>query len=460
MSQLSNPEISGEPRHNPDGSWEFPLYPWWRRALFLALVIAGGLWLAGAGIRVAWLTYELDSHSIANIEQALRHDAGNPDLYYRLGMVYALEPTDLNLSEAVKNLRKAADMNPRRWDFWLDLGKTCDYVGDTACSDEASARAVVLSPMAPALQWAVGNHYLLTNRQEKAFPFFHRLLEMDPDYLNPTFGLCLRATRDPQGIYAQVVPQGEDATPRFAYLMFLSSSADYESAMQIWGRMIAGPDRSPSLPQVKPFLDFLIDHNQLQDAGVVWNGLQRAGVIAAAASSEPGNLIYDGGFEGRRINTGFDWRASDSPNLALDFSNRSAHGGAQCLRIDFAIGRNADYDVVNQVVLVRPRTHYQLQGYVRSDAVTSSSGLRLRVAEMGCQDCPVQTSAATVGTTPWHLVEVEFVTQPQTQAVRISLWRPQDQQFSRDITGTVWLDDLTLRAVDAPGPDGKQGRTP
>ena len=163
--------------------------------------------LAWEAIRVARVTYQVDTVSIPDIQKALRQDPDNPDLVHRLGLVYSYNPTDINLSEAVKYLRQAVDLNPRRWDFWSDLGTTCDFVGDTACSDEAFERARVLNPMTPALQWALGNHYLLTNRQEKAFPYFRRLLDMDPDYLDATFRLCLRATRDPQAIYTEVVPQ-------------------------------------------------------------------------------------------------------------------------------------------------------------------------------------------------------------------------------------------------------------
>jgi hypothetical protein len=81
------------------------------------------------------------------------------------------------------------------------------------------------------------------------------------------------------------------------------------------------------------------------------------------------------------------------------------------------------------------------------------------VVEMGCGDCVAQTSDPTVGTTPWHPVEVAFMTQPQTQAVRISFWRPQDQSYARDITGTVWLNDVTLRSVETPGYGVNQERT-
>jgi hypothetical protein len=145
--------------------------------------------------------------------------------------------------------------------------------------------------------------------------------------------------------------------------------------------------------------------------------------------------------------------------LAFDFSAPSAYKGAKCLRIDFAVGRNADYDLLNQVVRIKPNTRYQLTAYVRSDNLTSDSGPRLRVVEMGCGDCVARTSEPTLGTTPWHPIDVEFMTQPQTQAVRISFWRPQNQPYPRDITGTVWLDDVTLRTMEAPGPDVNRART-
>ena len=462
MSQLPSPDLSDErtkSRHDSNHILVASLRPWWRTVLFLMPIVAVSLGLAWEAIRVARVTSRLDTISITDLQKALRLDPDNAGLVHRLGLVYTFDPTDLNLSAAVKYLRQAVELNPRHWDYWADLGTACDFVGDVACSDEAFERAIVLNPMTPALLWSAGNHYLLTNREDKAFPYFRRLAELAPEYLDNTFRLCLRATRDPQAIYAQVVPHGKNASVRFAFLMFLSSVADYENAMKIWGQMISGPDRCPNISMVKHFLDFLIDHNQIQDAGTVWNDLQHAGVIPPAPNSQSADLIYNGGFEGQPLNTGFDWRTSNSQDLAYDFADPSAYKGGKCLRIDFVFGRNVEYELVNQVVRIRPSTHYQLTAYVRSDNLTSSSGPQLRVDEMGCADCVARTSDPTVGTTAWHPIDVEFMTQPQTQAVRVSFWRPKEQASSRDITGTVWLDEVTLRAVDASGPKVNQART-
>ena len=459
MSESPNPAFATERGSFPANSpyfYEWSLRPWWRVALFLLPLIAGAVWLAHEAIRVSQVTYQVNTVSVVDIGKAIEKDPANSDLMHRLGVVYSSSPADIDVTEAVKYLRQAVALNPHRWDYWLDLGIGCDVAGDTACSDDAFTRALTLNPMAPSMQWALANHYLLTSREEKAFPYFRRLLEMDPDYLGATFRLCFRAIRDPQTIYTQIVPQGKDASVRFTFLMFLCSSADYESAMKIWRQMISGPDRSPEIAMAKPFLDFLINRNQLQDAETVWNDLQHAGAVPTVSGD--GNLLYDGGFEGTPLYTGFDWRTTDSPELVFDFSDPAAYKGEKCLGIDFAVGRNADFDLLNQVVLIKPNTRYQLTAFVRSDDLTSESGPRLRVVEIGCDGCVPRTSDATTGTTPWHPVEVSFMTQPQTQAVKISFWRPQDRTYNSDITGRVWLDEVTLRALEDPQPNANPAR--
>jgi hypothetical protein len=54
---------------------------------------------------------------------------------------------------------------------------------------------------------------------------------------------------------------------------------------------------------------------------------------------------------------------------------------------------------------------------------------------------------------------VAFLTGAQTQAVKVSFWRPRDQAYLRDITGSIWLDDVALRAVETPGPSVSQARS-
>jgi hypothetical protein len=461
MTPFSNPDLSAgrtSSRRRPKYLFEWSLRPWWRAMALLLGVIALSILLTYETTRVALATGPVDSISIPAVQKGLAHDPGNSALLHQLGLLYASSPTEMNPAEALKCLRQAVTLNPHRWEYWTDLAIACDSAGDTACSDQAFERARALNPLTPRLQWVIGNHYVLTDRVQAGFPYFRRFLQAMPEYAGPTFRLCLRATGDPQQVYREVIPQAPDSTLRFSFLTYLCDTGDYESAMRIWGQMIAGPDHPPGLLAVKPFLDFLLEHDEIRNATTVWEDLQRRGLVAKETTPESGNLVYNGSFERQPLNIGFDWRYDEGSDLVFDFSDPQAYQGGRCLRIEFPVGRNQDYDLVSQVVPVVPSTRYQLTAYVRSADLISDSGPRLRVIQLGCPNCAISTSDQTLGTTKWHPVDVIFTTPPQTQAVRISFWRPPGRTVPRDISGTVWLDEVDLRAADIPGRSGALDR--
>jgi hypothetical protein len=451
MDEFSNQDLShrrvASPHPSPDVI-EWPLRSGWSRALFFTVIAAASALMIYKTTRVALATIPEDSLTIAEVQKGLEYDPGNPNLLHRLGVVYSFIPTEMNLTEALKYMRQAVADDPQRWDFWTDLATTCDFAGDTLCADMAFDRAQAFNPRLPRLQWMIANHYVLTNRLDQSFPHFRRLLETSPDdYWGPTFRLCLRATSDPNEVFAQVVPQGKDATMRFTYLTFLETMGDYESAMRIWGRMITGTDRTPDIAAVKQFLDFLLDHNRIQEASTVWHDLEQAGLVRREGNGESGNLIFNGSFARQPLNTGFDWLYDASPGseVLYDFADPSASPGKNCLRIEFLVGRNAGYDLLRQVVLVQPNSRYQLTAQVRSEGITSDSGPRFLVSDLGCPNCGAFSTEATLGTTPWHTVDVTFTTQPQTQAVRIDFSRPPGQMPPREISGTIWVSEVKLQ---------------
>jgi hypothetical protein len=463
MSQFSNPDASGSaafPRHSSNEVLEWTLRPWWRGLIFLVPIIALGVWMSKEVIRAAQSSYWADSDSIGDIQRVLANDPNNPDLLHRIGLDYSFNPMDVNTTEAVKYLRQAVALNPGRWDYWADLGTACDFTGDTSCSDEAFTHARSLNPGNPSLEWTLGNHYLLTDRSTIAFAHFRTLVEQNPDFLESTIRLCLRATHDPEQIYAQVIPHGNQSSARFAFLDFLVSNGDYDNAMKVWEQMIAGPDHSPKPLLLKPFLDYLTDHGRLDDANTVWDDLQHAGAIPPQSTSDSSNLLYDANFTGPLINTGFDWHTSSSTDLEYDFSSDSGYKKGKSARVDFTVGRNADYDLISQIVPVKPKTAYQFSAYIRSENLTSGSGPRLRVLELACDKCMPTTSDPTEGTTQWHLESVTFYTHPQTTAVVVSFWRPSALVALGDITGTVWLSDTSVREGDPSNPDGNFARNP
>jgi hypothetical protein len=117
------------------------------------------------------------------------------------------------------------------------------------------------------------------------------------------------------------------------------------------------------------------------------------------------------------------------------------------LRLDFTSNQNDESEAVYQIVPVAPSRAYLLTAYTRSEDITSGSGPRLRVLDPGCAGCLNVSTETTVGTTPWHLVSLRFSTGAQAQVVRVSVWRPRSRAFPEEITGTFWLDAVSLKSI-------------
>ncbi len=156
--------------------------------------------------------------------------------------------------------------------------------------------------------------------------------------------------------------------------------------------------------------------------------------------------MFNGGFEQPPLGAGFDWRSQPSSYVSVDFADASPYEGAHCLRVDFPVGQNDEFEPVYQILPVVPNQAYTLAAYVRSRDITSDSGPRLRVTDPDCPSCLDASTDTTVGSTPWHTVTLRFSAGPQTQAVRVSVWRPRSRVFPMEISGSFWLDAVSVRA--------------
>jgi hypothetical protein len=336
-------------------------------------------------------------------------------------------------------------LNPNKGDYWQDLASACESVDENACADQALQRALVLSPMVPMVWWAAGNHYLRVGRPEAALPCFHRLLELNPDYAAATFDLTLRAYGNPKMLLERVVGKGNDPRVVLAFADFMSANNEFDAAHQAWAQIADGGSSFPFVA-VQPYLERLLANGRYQEAQAIWLQLERRGVIAKPADNQQGNLVFNGGFEQPTLGAGFDWRSQASPYTSVDFTDASPHEGTHCLRVDFPVGQNDEFEPAYQIVPVVANQAYTLAAYVRTRDITSDSGPRLRVTDPACPSCLDASTATTVGSTPWHTLTLRFSAGPQTQAVRVSVWRARSRVFPMEISGSFWLDTVSLRA--------------
>jgi hypothetical protein len=248
-------------------------------------------------------------------------------------------------------------------------------------------------------------------------------------------------------IFRRVLPgANKDPGLSLAFISFLCARGKPEYAYQFWKEIAANTSRFP-FSLVHPYLDRLLDLGRYQEIAGVWRDLEQLGVVPRSGAADRDNLIYNGDFEERPLNSGMDWQFKKQVYLDTDFADPAAYRGLRSLRIDFTVGRNEEYEPVHQIVSLASNQAYELMTYVRSEDITSDSGPRLRVVDPSCSECLNASSDMTLGTTNWHPVRLRFTTGAKTRIVQVSVWRPRSRTFPPEISGRFWMDAVSLVPV-------------
>jgi len=426
---------------------ELPLRSRWRLALFLALSVLVATAGGAEALKIAAVAALGESTDVSRVRRGLALDLNNAQLHHRLSQLYGDSLELSNLTERVTEARRATALSPNKSNYWLNLASACESIRDDSCAEQSLRRALVLCPMVPVTWWIAGDHYLRNNQQEAAFSCFHHLVELSPSYLLAALSLAFRVGGDPETVFEKVVGGGSNAGLALAYADYMSANNEFEAAHQAWHQ--AATSRSTfEFDSVRPYLEQLLSQGRFEEAHEVWLDLEQRGALTKPPEGGQDNLVFNGGFEQFPLNAGFDWRWPDQlAYLAVDFSSPGGYQSFHSLRIDFTVSRNEEYEPVYQIVPVLPKHAYRLEAYVRSEDITSDTGPSLRVSDTRKPGFRDAVSATTVGTTPWHRVQVCFSTGGETQAVRISVWRPRGRVFPTEISGSFWLDEVSLRSV-------------
>src|SRR5258708_13552489 len=187
--------------------------------LFLAVVIAAGLLLAGQAARLAVAAEWTATGDTERVSQALRLDSQNASAHNRLGALLLRQASDA--SAALSHLHRATELNPRVAVYWIDLGNGCELAGQLDCARASYEKAVTLAPMRPDFTWDLANFYLRAGDDLKALDRFGQYLRYEPGERNQTFALLARGINDPALVWSKVVHPSDDVETELAYLSFL-----------------------------------------------------------------------------------------------------------------------------------------------------------------------------------------------------------------------------------------------
>lgn len=403
-------------------------------AAFVAILLYALLvWLTARPV-AAW--YAVGSGDEEGLAKAAGYDGGNSLYPYLLGKYYSLNIGSPDPARAIAYYRRALALNPLQAGAWIALSRAMLYSGRRAEAEYALDRAILLNPSDANLMWEASTFWLMIGKVDKAVTSMRKFILLDPGGQRPVYDLCWKLGLGNDIIIQNLLPRQYRYEKR--YLEYLITSGRTAATEAVW-RLI-DKNRVGRNISIR-YINFLIDAGHYEEADQNWKEV--AMKSAGLKSGDYPPLIWNGDFENEILNGGFGWTVGRADGVDL-FIDDSVHvTGNHSLGVSFT-GRNPDITIAKQVVRVRPGGKYRLQAYVKTESLTTTSGIFLAVEGLHCSGLSGRSDVIS-GTNFWREVKVDFQVPQDCLAAVIKIRRARSHKLDNKITGTAWIDSLSLR---------------
>jgi len=393
------------------------------------------------GVRTAVAEEAAEQESAKGLELAVRLEPENPDYWYRLGHFQQFNLEQPDASRAELYFRRALALDPRYTNAWLDLGTNYELEGDAKEAREAFLRAKLSYPASAEVSWRYGNFLLREGDLPGAYAELRRALRIDPRRAASAFSRCYRADPDIAVILEQLLP----AEPGVYVDVIAESSRSNQLAVAqiVWKRLLALHPRL-EIHDFDPLIGALMNKGEFTEARQVWE--QGVATMTLPALLQPkAGLIWDPSFESGVNGSAFSWRYQPLvQGMQTTLDSTQELSGSQSLRLTFDGRHNPNLEAACTEAIVEPNTNYHFSGWIKTQELTTNSGVAFRLRPIGDPNAAVQTTRDVRGTAPWTYVDTPFSPGPQVHRVVICIIRePSDTPDAR-ISGTAWVDDVNL----------------
>ncbi|HXN21380.1 MAG TPA: tetratricopeptide repeat protein [Candidatus Dormibacteraeota bacterium] len=394
-------------------------------------------------VKIVVADYYAGKETPEGLARAVSLEPGNARDLYLLAHYwhYSLERRDLGL--AVTYYHRALTLDPRSAKIWMDLGAAYEESGDLGQAREAYAEALKSYPISADVAWRYGNFLLRQREFPNAFANIRRAVESDSKLAPAAISTCWRANPDIEMILDRALPPS-----RSVYLdsiRFLADQRSDDAALAVWKRLV-GIKPKLELSDAFHLINELVQQDRIADAKHVWReALDRSGV--SPSNESPGSVMWDGGFKSAFVSGGFGWRKTEAPGVRFDFDQEIRHSGVHSLRITFDGRENLGFNHLVQYVPVDPDTTYEFSAYLRTEDISTNSGLRFLISDSRNPAINQPTQQLT-GTQPWTRVALSLTTGPKTHLVTVALRRFPSEKLDNKLSGTVWVDDVALKPME------------
>jgi tetratricopeptide (TPR) repeat protein len=395
--------------------------------------------------RSAMAAHFQEADTRAGYERAVQLEPSDSRNWYLLGRSYLYDLEQPDPARAIQAFRKSVSLDPYSAEALLDLANAYDGEGDIAHAREAYISAQRVYPQSADVCWSYGNFLLRQGEQEAAFAQIHKSVELQPKRATEAFALALRAQPDPAKVLDKVVP----ATPTvyLPIIQTLSGAGDLATAQLVWNRFIALHQKVP-IAEMVAFVDALTRQGRVTDARDAWT--QAVSSMENAPPADPaGSLIWDGGFESKYKGGGFAWQFSTmTRNVQFSIDGAEKHSGNSSLLILFNGRENLNLEDACHYIVPEPGKHYLLTGWLKTQSLTSSEGVRLQIFVYTPNQNESVITDEVHGTQEWKQVQLPWVAPPGAAFGRVCVRRKMSGMPESNIQGAAWIDDVSLTPAE------------
>jgi tetratricopeptide (TPR) repeat protein len=409
------------------------------RRLFLSVAILAVSLLAAFYILRLWRGLRLlESHpSRENLLLSMGSIPSSPDPFYRLGLFYEWDMRNIDLKESARFLEGAIRRNPFEQRYWLNLAQILHKMDEEDRSREALEKGIFVFPTGYTGRWVSATLLLEQGATEKALTHFRYILSNYPNKSQTVYSVLHRTLDDTDFMLEKVVPK--DPYSLNQYISYLYETGDLPSVRKGWQRKISEGFKS-SREETLRYIQFLISHGEVNEAFEVWEGRIREEGLPIPSD---GDRITNGGFEKEEVlGGGFDWRIEKVEGAEISPDPSVAFEGRRSMKIVFSGKENVDFRHVYQFVSLKPDTEYFLQAQMRSQGITTRSGVKMEVVGVGAAF--QRASESLTGDNEWKGVTLSFRTPAQSKGGVVRVRREKTDKLDRFIGGTVWIDRVRL----------------
>jgi tetratricopeptide (TPR) repeat protein len=417
------------------------------RTAILVFALAAGALLSYQAVRI-WLAYHrIHSTRMEVIERGAALEPGNAEAWDLLGRHHQLDFVNADPLQELADYQRAVQDDPLSATYWMNLAGAYEANGDLGSAQNAFERARSVYPLSAEVAWNYGNFLLRQGKEEEGYAEIHHAVQSDPRLLALAISRVWRSSHDVNVLLDQVLPANVDAY--IQALDFFASIRQSDPALGVWRRLIS-LSQIVALPRTFPFLDELISDDRAADAKQVWiEALTAAGL----PHDEPLNhsLIWNGGFSHDFDNGGLGWRWNSSTGASIDFDSAPPSYGVRTVRLDFGGGSNLELTEPMQYVPVEPSHAYYFHAYMRTEEITTESGMRFSIVDPNHNNAVNALTENFTGSRPWTATDMELTTGPDTHFLLVRLLRFGSRLFDNRLSGSVWIADVSLVSAEFQG---------